>query len=93
MSPEGAQSDVKDKYATLSERWSKLAKIGVIPHIINSNFRAKRQASHRKKTLLGVGTAGMSLKQICNPSQPNRAKEKEGAPELRSTLMVSAYEM
>ena len=75
-SPEGAQGNGGDKYATLSERWSKLAKIGVIPHIINSNFRAKRQASHRKISLLGVGTAGMSLKQICNPSQPNRAKEK-----------------
>ena len=75
-SPEGAQRNGGDKYATLSERWSKLAKIGVIPHIINSNFRTKRQASHRKITLLGVGTARMSLKQICNPSQPNRAKEK-----------------
>jgi hypothetical protein len=35
----------------------------------------------------------MSLKQIFNPTQPNRAKEKEGAPELRSTLMVSSYGM
>ena len=60
-SPEGAQSNVGDKYATLSECWSKLAKIGVLPHIINSNFRAKRQASRRKKTLLPFF--------ISNPSQ------------------------
>ena len=47
--PEGEQKNVEYKYATLSERWSKLAKVGVIPHRIKRNFRAKRQMSHRKQ--------------------------------------------
>ena len=45
-SPEGAQRNVGDKYAKLSELWSKLAKGGVIHRRIKRNFRAKRQASH-----------------------------------------------
>ena len=48
-SPEGAQRNGGDKNATLSERWSKLAKGGVILHRIKFNFRAKRQVSRRKK--------------------------------------------
>ena len=45
---EGAQRNVGDKYATISERWSKLEKGGVIPHRIKSKFRAKRQATRRR---------------------------------------------
>ena len=41
--PEGEQKNVEYKYATLSERWSKLTKVGVIPHRIKSKLRAKRQ--------------------------------------------------
>ena len=45
-SPEGAQRNAGDNYATVSERWSKLEKGGVIPHRIKSKFCAKRQATH-----------------------------------------------
>ena len=47
-SPEGAQRNVGDKYAKLSELWSKLAKGGVNHRRIKRNFRAKRQASYQK---------------------------------------------
>ena len=46
LRPEGTLRTVGDKYATLSERWGRLAKVGVIYHSIKCNFRAKRQASH-----------------------------------------------
>ena len=46
--PEGPQRNVGDKYAKLSELWSKLAKGGVNHRRIKRNFRAKRQAFHRK---------------------------------------------
>ena len=50
LSPGGAQRNVGDKLATLSERRGKVAKGGVIPHRIIVNFRAKRQTSHRKRS-------------------------------------------
>ena len=62
--PEGEQKNVAYKYATLSERWSKLAKVGVIPHRIKRNFRAKRQMSHRKK----VAPIQSHRKQRCSHS-------------------------
>ena len=45
-SPKGKQRNVGDKYATLSERWRKMAKCGEIPRRKKSKFRAKRQTSH-----------------------------------------------
>ena len=45
-SPEGAQRNAGDNYATVSERWSKIEQVGVIPYRIKSKFRAKRQATH-----------------------------------------------
>ena len=45
---EGTLRNVGDNYATVSERWSKLEKGGVIPHRIKSKFRAKRQATRRR---------------------------------------------
>ena len=45
-SPKGKQRNVGYKYATLSERWRKMAKCGEIPRRKKSNFRAKRQTSH-----------------------------------------------
>ena len=40
--PEGEQKNVEYKYATLSERWSKLTKGDVILHRIKRKFRAMR---------------------------------------------------
>ena len=55
LGPVGSQRNIGDKYASLSERWSKLAKGGVKHHGIKGKFCAKRQAFHRKVTLLPFG--------------------------------------
>ena len=52
LGPVGSQRNIGDKYASLSERWSKLAKGGAKHHGIKGKFCAKRQAFHRKVTLL-----------------------------------------
>ncbi len=55
LGPMGSQRNMGDKYASLSERWSKLAKGGAKHHEIKGKFCAKRQAFHRKVTLLPLG--------------------------------------
>ena len=55
LGPMGSQRNIGNKYASLSERWSKLAKGGVKHHGIKGKFCAKRQAFHRKVTLLPFG--------------------------------------
>ena len=79
-SPEGAQRNVGDKYAKLSELWSKLAKGGVIHRRIKRNFRAKRQTPHRKITLLPFGRDVTGINRPGKTANNSRRNDRFGYP-------------